>query len=1051
MFKQVLVLAYFVLFFLGGILFFVGFFGEKTSVGQANHINDARLLEIDFFDVEKIYDKVVYFIVDALRVDYLNIETRSPSEQIHNRLENLNALMKSPELRKHIRFFNFKADFPTFTAFRVRSLMSGENPGLMNIIKAITPDNKENSPTILRNMYNQNKKCVIIGDETWDLLYRRLIHHNYRYGSLDIRNFHDLDNYVLESSNKFLNSANKDYHKYNDWSLMIMHFIGVDHVGHYLGVHNHFMKEKLSQMDKEARRSIQMLLKIDHDKDMTPTQFAHQIQEFIQQGNTSSERILFLFFGDHGQTDAGGHGGSSIMEYSAGFFAFSTTPFMDPMEDVPHWKDGNSSGGVKSENGSSGPIDFSERVKGIKVLNQIDIVPIISSALGVSIPENNLGIFRRDFITEVRKGRGGGTGSRQGDDGYHYREKMSEYEQEKTYAKIMHNNALQMFKRLLALVGSFSILEEGIISRYYEFGKSYELLRETDRRVTNGIKNAETFGEDYESLIRICKEHYELSHQFAEFLQGKLFKDRSEFDWWSSIQGFVILLSLLVFMLAASIPSFNFSVSRFMFNHKKGFLSLSPASNESSPGHHSAKNTVSPSTGQSLVPGSFSFATGPLFAFYLILIMLLSVASLVGLYLSSRRVLISNVITRLNGLTSVVTALVMIHVLVRFRQELRSFYFNIYAMIISSKESRWNLYWCVLVLACVLIFGSYSSAFARNGDIVVRFLLASYQIVLLFSGSKRNLRQMLLPIIQLVLIRFTFTFGGESPVLPWPFLKSSTTGFTALMVYLLLLVLVYRDVLNKWNIFFICVAPVYVWFNWTENNNMMRLFGLLLLVYLLRSVFLRVRRGCCRAKSKESPSSSGSSTATITETKTILNRWISNQLVLSFLLKNEMLLPFAVTSVIQLISVESLRKDYDHHHHSHAREVSIVKSMESIILLFLLSLNNFFNLGNQLKLDSIPEYIGLIGLDYFHPIMSHFLVVYFLTSHFFSLSSLLKLPFIGLKSPRAVIMGIFLANFLFSLVGVVILRENILVWQILSPKLIYEFVFGLSFSLYSLY
>lgn len=1069
MFRLFLIFVYVVMFCLGGGLFFVGFFGEKTSIGQLNHSNDAKLMEIGFFNVGPTYDKVVYLVVDALRLDYLSIQTRSPNKHIHNNLRNLNALMKNPSLRKHVRFYNFKAGFPTFTAFRVRSLMSGENPGLMNLISAITPENKESSSTVLKNMYLRDMKTAVVGDETWDLLYHKLIHYNFRYGSLDIRDLDNLDKYVMETSPMFLDPANKDHHKYNDWKFLVMHFIGVDHVGHYMGVRNDFMKKKLVEMDEFARKTIQLLLKVDHQKDLTPEQFSQQIHEYIKKNSTDSERILFLFFGDHGQTDEGGHGGPSVVESSAGFFAFSTVPFMTPM-DSSEW-DGGADDSKERGGLESGPIDISERIKGIKVLDQIDTVPVLSSAVGVPIPENNLGVFRSDFVLDYigeEQGGDGAAGSRDGEGGNGSGDGRSsrkrEYMRDMAYTKIMHNNALQMFNRLLALAGDFGRLDDSLQSKYYEFWESYKLLRDVDERMSSKSKTEE----DYESHIQVCKRHYALSSDFAELLQSKLIKDRSELDWQMVIQAVVILLALSVLVLAAPVPTISLSVSRFMFNHKKGFLSLSPVSGgSSSSGRNSAKSsstttattTSSPSGSQSsqvVVPGAggaLSIASGPLFTFYLITIALLSTASLVGLYLSSRRLYSFSMMNQVNALTCVVMSLVATHVLLRFRQEFKSFYTSVFAQVVGNKELRWNLYWCVMVLVCIQVFGTFSAGFVQHGDIVVRFLLASYQIMVLFSGFKRNLRQMLVPIVQLVLIRLTFTACSESSGASWPLLKSSTTGFVALLVYLLTLVLVYRSVLSGWNMFVICVAPVYVWFGWIENNNIVRLLGLMQLVYMLKSVVARMRGGrCCyplRSRDSASGTEVGGGGGGGGGVGLVLNRWINNQLILVFMLKSGMILPYAVTSLIQLLSVESLRMDHYQDYQSHSKEVPVVKSMENSILLYLLSLNNFYNMGNKLKLDLIPEYVGLIGLDYFHPVMSHLMVAYFLTLNFFSLSVLLKLPVVGFKNPRVVVMGMLLSNFMFSLAGVVFFRENIL-WPVMSPKLIFEFVFTLSFPIYSL-
>ncbi|WRK33979.1 Alkaline-phosphatase-like protein [Cryptosporidium parvum] len=853
MFKQILIVTYLTVLLLGTVLFFIGFNGEKTNLEQNGSLNqDFKLPEIEYFEIEPIYDKVVYFIIDALRIDYLNIETKNPNNQIHNQFKYLNELMRSDELKNHIRFFNFKADFPTLTTFRIKSLMSGENPGIFDLISALRPKNNAETPTILKNLFLKNKKSVVAGDDTWDLLYSELIHYNHKFGSLDIRDFDSLDKFVEDKINFFLNHTNNHYEKYNDWKFMVNHFIGVDHIGHYSGIYNDDMKNKLSQMDQTAVKTLQLLLKINNKNDhLTPKEFTQQIHNFIKKNN-KSEKILFLLFGDHGQNENGGHGGSCITETNAGFFAFSTIPFITSMEKIPEWD-------LPVKNKISEQVSLNERIKNIKVLNQIDTIPIISSSLGIPIPENNLGIFREDFKIHLKSG----TEHDDHDDQDHHQQFL----QEINYAKVMHNNAFQIFNRLLNnLGGQIRLQDAQIKSKYYEFYKSYQLVKNADllRAQNNGESNQKN---NYETLISICKKHYQLSYEFALLIQNKLLKDKSKFDWVSIIQGFLIIFSLFVFVSIIIIPSFNLSMSRFMFNQKKGFLSLS-----------------------------------------------------------------------------------------------------------SSSESN-------------------------------------------EASSKQQLS-----------IYNTIQFKS-----------------------------VYKNILNRWNILIMVIVPIYVWFNWINNNNIVRILALIQLTKTIYDLFIKRHR----LKLSKELDKSAIETKNTVDYRLLINQWLNHHLILIFLLKNELIIPYSISSIIQLISIESLRLDGIIHHNSkennnnnnnNNRLISVpIKGIENIILLYLLSLNNFYNLGNKLKLETIPEYVGLIGLDYFHLIISQLLVIYFLTSHLFSLSIMLKLPSLGLRNPKIWMMGIILSKYLFTVLGIIILRENIMIWQILFPKLIYEFFFCFSFSIYYLF
>ncbi|POM84943.1 putative integral membrane protein [Cryptosporidium meleagridis] len=735
MFKKILILTYLAVLLLGTALFFIGFNGEKTNLEQNGSLDQGfKLLEIEHFEIEPIYDKVVYFIIDALRIDYLNIETKNPNSLIHNQFKYLNELMRSDELKNHIRFYNFKADFPTLTTFKIKSLMSGENPGLFELTSSLRPNNNTESSTILKNLFLKNKKFVIIGDDTWDLLYNELIHYNYKFESLNIRDFDSLDNYIEDKIHLFLNHTNIHYEKYNDWKFMVNHFIGVDHIGHYSGVYNDAMKNKLSQMDQTAVKTLQLLLKINNQNDhLTPKEFTKQVINSIKTNN-KSEKILFLLFGDHGQNENGGHGGSCITETSAGFFAFSTIPFIASMEKIPEWD-------FPVNNKTSEQVSLNERIKNIKVLNQIDTVPIISSSLGIPIPENNLGIFREDFKIHLENGTE-----------YDHHQ---QFLQEINYAKIMHNNALQIFNRFLHSLGILAGLRDHHIkSKYDQFYKSYQLLKHADLfRIQNYREDSPP--NNYETLISICKKHYQLSYEFALLIQNRLFKDKSKFDWLSLTQGILIIFSLFIFVSVIAIPGFNLSMSRFMFNQKKAFLSSSSEPNEPSPKQLSIYNALQ--------------------------------------------------------------------------------------------------------------------------------------------------------------------------------LKS-----------------VYKNTLNRWNIFIMGIAPVFVWFEWINNNTIVRILAL---IELTKTIYNSLAKRFRLRPFKESDKNVVE-TKNTADYRSIINQWLNQHLMLLFLLKKELIVPYSISSIIQLISIENLRLDGRNHHNSkennnNNRLSSIpIKSIENIILLYLLSLNNFFNLAS---------------------------------------------------------------------------------------------------------
>jgi ethanolaminephosphotransferase len=124
----------------------------------------------------------------------------------------------------------------------------------------------------------------------------------------------------------------------NDWNLLIVHYLGLDHIGHASGAFNSLIKDKLSEMDEIIEKIYSKMTKND----------------------------LLLITGDHGMVDKGGHGGSSYVETH-----------------VP-------------------AVFISNQLKEINFDNeeylQIDLTPTLSALLEIPIPWNNLGILIENVL-----------------------------------------------------------------------------------------------------------------------------------------------------------------------------------------------------------------------------------------------------------------------------------------------------------------------------------------------------------------------------------------------------------------------------------------------------------------------------------------------------------------------------------------------------------------------------------------------------------------------------------------------------------------------------
>jgi phosphatidylinositol glycan class O len=127
-----------------------------------------------------------------------------------------------------------------------------------------------------------------------------------------------------------------------NFSLLISHFLGVDHCGHRYGPNHPEMKRKLNEMDDVVANVIDKL----------------------------DEKTILFVFGDHGMDPYGNHGGDALLEVEAALFVYSK-------KSLPSISDDKYS-----------------------TVSQIDLLPTISLLLDIPIPFSNLGALIEDLFNE---------------------------------------------------------------------------------------------------------------------------------------------------------------------------------------------------------------------------------------------------------------------------------------------------------------------------------------------------------------------------------------------------------------------------------------------------------------------------------------------------------------------------------------------------------------------------------------------------------------------------------------------------------------------------
>ncbi|XP_018806744.1 GPI ethanolamine phosphate transferase 2 isoform X2 [Juglans regia] len=230
--------------------------------------------------------------------------------------------------------YHAKAAPPTVTMPRLKAMVSGAIGGFLDVAfnfntQALLDDN------LLGQFFSVGWKMVMLGDETWLKLFPRLFMRHDGVSSFFVKDTVQVDHNV---SRHLGDELSRD-----DWHLLILHYLGLDHVGHIGGRNSILMAPKLLEMDE--------LVKMIHTS-------------IIANQDNGQGRTLLAVVSDHGMTDNGNHGGSSYDETD------SLALFI----------------GLK--NHASEHASYT-----VNTVYQVDIAPTLALIFGVPIPKNNVGVL----------------------------------------------------------------------------------------------------------------------------------------------------------------------------------------------------------------------------------------------------------------------------------------------------------------------------------------------------------------------------------------------------------------------------------------------------------------------------------------------------------------------------------------------------------------------------------------------------------------------------------------------------------------------------------
>lgn len=231
------------------------------------------------------FSKLVFIIIDALRVDFVP----TILDPLTNR-----SRMKFAEqiLKTHGLGLQSVATIPTVTLARVKAILSGCLPSFMDYILNLNAYSF-NSDNLVEQFYRQNKSIVFYGDDTWGKLFSPTMFHRMNLtSSLFAKDYVEVDSNVTWN-------VKQDLKRLNEWDVMMLHYLGVDHIGHLYGDQSDLLPSKFAEMDSVFKEIYNSIISLD-------------------------ESYLIVITGDHGMTKIGNHGGNTRDETHTALLFYST-------------------------------------------------------------------------------------------------------------------------------------------------------------------------------------------------------------------------------------------------------------------------------------------------------------------------------------------------------------------------------------------------------------------------------------------------------------------------------------------------------------------------------------------------------------------------------------------------------------------------------------------------------------------------------------------------------------------------------------------------------
>lgn len=205
----------------------------------------------------------IFLVIDALRTDFIQNNQNASLKYVNQLLANQSACINNigvenptvtmPRIKVITIPRQNKKIKPVNRISTVQAITTGTIPNFIDVVLNLGSAELYGD-SILHQLHGQGNRIVFSGDNTWTKMFPDLFtrqHEN--HDSLFVNDFYEGDNNITKVMNAEL--------ELSDWRLLILHYLGLDHIGHVEGPFSAKVPNKLREMDDVVRHIHSVMLK----------------------------------------------------------------------------------------------------------------------------------------------------------------------------------------------------------------------------------------------------------------------------------------------------------------------------------------------------------------------------------------------------------------------------------------------------------------------------------------------------------------------------------------------------------------------------------------------------------------------------------------------------------------------------------------------------------------------------------------------------------------------------------------------------------------------